>query len=346
MGRIILPCSEPIIKGYLFFAFPLSIIGYNEKTAPWILSNYIQMRFDKDYINSPVPYTFYAYEHHISPWLCDEEFSRNILNFFEFDIISWVKNCIEQKKYVYLYLDEYYMPGRTSFGKLNFAHENLIFGYNDDLESFDVLGFDDKGIFKPVQLTYDKFVDAYMGIEKMIYNEKFNNQNTTEESIYYFNTVKLFRFNNSGQYSFNYKLTKNTLRDYTNGTNTSELFSMVREPYSHFVFGIDCYSYIHDYYKSLLKKEVGFDVRYIHNVWEHKLLMTKRVEYMNNNKRIELSQDIVSQFKTVENRALILRNLMLKFRLNGNNKHIHSIMDGLSEIAEQEVFLINTVLQN
>ncbi|MNW60327.1 hypothetical protein D3C74_383000 [compost metagenome] len=121
---------------------------------------------------------------------------------------------------------------------------------------------------------------------------------------------------------------------------------MVFEPYSHCVFGIDCYSYIHEYYKSLLKKEVRFDVRYIHNVWEHKLLMTKRIEYMNNNKVIELSQEIVSQFKSVENRAQTLRNLMLKFHLNGDNKHIHSIMDGLSEIVEQEVFLINTVLQS
>ncbi|MNO50748.1 hypothetical protein D3C76_411320 [compost metagenome] len=346
MDRIILPYSDPIIKGYLFFAFPLSIIGYNEKTAPWVLSNYIQMRFDKDFINSPVPYTFYAYEHHLSPWLLDEEFSRNTLNFFKFDIVSWVKNCIDQKKYVYIYLDEYYMPGRTCFGKVNYAHENLIFGYDDNLQLFDVLGFDDQNIFKPVQLTYDNFVEAYMGIEKMIYNEKFNKQNTTEESLNYFNTVKLFRVNHSGLYAFNYKLTTNTLKDYVNGTNTSELFSMILEPKWHFVFGTDCYSYIHEYHKSLLNKEVDFDVRYIHNVWEHKLLMTKRIEYMNNNKVIEISQDIVGQFKSVENRALSLRNLMLKFRFSEDPKHIHSIMDGLSQIAEQEVYLINKVLQN
>ncbi|MOA66358.1 hypothetical protein D3C78_1930880 [compost metagenome] len=67
---------------------------------------------------------------------------------------------------------------------------------------------------------------------------------------------------------------------------------------------------------------------------------------MNKNKWIEVSQDILSQFKSVEKRALSLRNLMLKFSFNGETRHIQSVMDGLSTIAEQEVFLIDTVLQS
>ncbi|MGG3523971.1 hypothetical protein COM13_29300 [Bacillus pseudomycoides] len=339
-----LPVHEPLIKGFLFFAYPLSIIGADEKTHPWILSNFIQTCFDKDFAKSPVPFTFYSYDFTMSPWLKYEKMQRKTVDHLSKDIMNFIKSCIDNNKYVHLYLDEYHVPNRVNFNKLNFTHENLIYGYDDMKRTFTILGFNENMIFKSTIISYDQFLKAYLGVTSLI-ESKILNQELHPNSIDIFNTINTFEFNNDGNYSFNKKLVLESLKDYKEGNNTSERFEMIREPWDR-AYGMDCYKHFINYFEMLLNNEAFYDIRFLHNLWEHKLLMSKRVDFMQKNNYINLEPDTIKKFETIEKKVLSLRNTMIKYFMTNNRSEIELILSTLPKIAELDGHLTNILIES
>ncbi|PFR39992.1 hypothetical protein [Bacillus thuringiensis] len=339
-----LPIHEPLIKGFLFFAYPFSILGSNEKTYPWIFSNFIQTCFDKNFSESPVPFTFYTYDFTICPWLKHEKIKRNTVSQLSQDIVKFIKSCIDNNKYVHLYLDEYHVPNRMAYRDFNLAHENFIYGYDDVNCTFNILGFDEKIIYKSTTISYDQFYKAYLGVEDLIESKIFN-QELHSNSIDIFNTINIFEFNSGGEYSFNKKLVIDSLKDYKEGNNTSERFSMIREPWDR-AYGMDCYKHFIGYFEMLLNNEADYDIRFLHNLWEHKLLMSKRVDFMQKNNYINLEQDTISKFERIEQEAFALRNIMVKYSITNNRSEIELILTKLPEIAELDSYLTDALIKN
>lgn len=339
-----LPIQDPLIKGYLFFAYPHSILANEAKTYPWILSNYIQTCFDKDYANSPVPFTFYTFDYTICPWLKHEKLYRSTVEKLSSDILSFAKNCIHNKKYLYLYLDEYDVPNRKAYKKFSFIHENLVFGYDDGTSTFDILGFDEDSIFRATTISYKQFVSAFLDVERLIQLNDIHQQ-LHPNSIEVFNMLHIFEINPHAHYPFNPKLVIATLKDYLESKNTSDWFAMLREPWDR-VYGLECYAYIINYYESLLKDEADYDVRYLHNLWEHKMLMTKRVEYMQENKFIDLSGEVIQKFKYIEDETFALRNNMIRYSITKDKNYIKRIISKLQEIYEMESFVIGMLIRS
>ncbi|WP_128893903.1 hypothetical protein [Longirhabdus pacifica] len=325
---------QPIIKGYLFYAFPLSIIGYNEQTSPWILSNFIQTNLEMDYANSPIPYTLFSFDFKQSPWLKMEKITRKTLHHVQKDMLSTLKYFIDEQKYIYLYLDEYYIPRRRTYHQSHFLHENLIFGYDDDAQTFDVLGYDEKMIFKPIQISYEALMQSYNSVEDIMHASM--DQNTYSDSFDVFSTITLFERNPHASYAFNYKLVRESLTEYLNGSNSFERFASIKQPPSHCVYGMDCYSYIEKYFRSFLAGEVPYDIRFLHILYEHKLLMTKRIQYIHDHKWNGAHGNLLVQCQEIEDLALAMRNLFVRYSLHNHSKYVTSILDKLQQTAEME----------
>jgi hypothetical protein len=339
-----LPAHEPLIKGFLFFAYPLSIIGVDEKTHPWILSNFIQTCFDKDFSKSPVPFTFYSYDFTMSPWLKHEKVQRKTVDHLSKDIVNFIKTCINDNKYVQLYLDEYHVPNRVDSNKFHYIHENLIYGYDDEKRNFTILGFNENMIFKSTTISYEQFLRAYLGVTNQI-ESKILNQQLHPNSIDIFNIINMFEFNNNGNYSFNKKLVLESLKDYKEGNNTSERFAMIREPWDR-AYGMDCYKHFINYFERLLNNEAIYDIRFLHNLWEHKLLMSKRVDFMQKNNYINLESDTIKKFETIEKKVLSLRNTMIKYSMTNNRYELELILSTLPTIAELDGRLTDILIEN
>jgi len=213
-------------------------------------------------VNSPVPFSFYSYDFTICPWLKHEKMLRNPLAYHKGDMIDFIKSYIRHGKYVHLYLDEYHVPQRMAYQVFNFLHENLIFGYDDETETFDIVGFDDKIIFKQTKVSYTDFSSAYEDVDVLL-----NSPTAKSGQFRFFNTINVFEKNSNAQYAFNSKLIVETLYDYLEGHNMSNRFSMLREPWDR-SYGMEGYHYIKSYYELLLQNRVSCDVRYLHNLWE------------------------------------------------------------------------------
>lgn len=155
-----LPIEEnPPIKTVNGYGFPLGIIGgHHEDYMPWVISNFLNISYH--------PLRFIKRLDR----LCFRKSAYFFWSFFHFkinfllrrgEIVEHLKQEIDKGNYIALYLNEYFIPGKSSYQKRNFIHDKYIYGYNDDLKVFYALSIADKGMFKPHEISDENIKGAF-----------------------------------------------------------------------------------------------------------------------------------------------------------------------------------------
>ncbi|KWX81043.1 hypothetical protein AMQ84_01250, partial [Paenibacillus riograndensis] len=109
------------------------------------------------------------------------------------------------------------------------------------------------------------------------------------------------------------------LRDYLYERDTSNRYRAFEGPLP----GSDDRTWGLEVYSSLIRainqiKISPVTLRSLHALYEHKRLMTMRVNYLYSNKFIESSSKLIGFFEQIENESLLIRNLFIKYSLNDN----------------------------
>jgi len=337
-----LPLGKPVVRGFMFYAFPLAILANHPECESWILSNYIQTYFD-DTDDSPVPFAFYVHDFAASPWLRVQDFQRETLSAFSQDPLHFILQALDNSSYVYLYVDEYFIPDRRYFQEKHFCHEILINGFDLHRRVMFITGYCRDSQFKTSEVSFDDFEKSYHGAGEMIQNGTFDNQDLGPDALWLFNNIKLYTFRESGHYEFNLKLVRETLKDYLYSRNTSERYSMVDEPWTR-RWGLDWYPCLKRYYQRLIEGEVHSDWRHLHTLWEHKVCMVRRMEYMEKRGIIDPGVSLKKEIYELEYKVNQLRLLMIKYTLNKQQRLLESIIQGLDEVFPKEVSFTEKLL--
>lgn len=315
----------PTINGYQFYAYPLAIILNHKETHPWFYSNYIQLAFDKDFY-SPVPFCFYMYDYAINPWLNVQRLQRNIFDITGQDIVDFVKNALDNQYYVYLNVDEYHIPERSNFHKKHISHDVLVYGYDLENNTFDVLGFNDKTIFKNSKVRFSEFRHSFASLDII--------ENNCHQ-------IYLYQYNPHGTYSFNTELVIETLEDYLFSRNTSKKVSMLTEEWDRH-YGMDSYKQLNNYYQGLLNNDLYIDVKFTHILWEHKKVMGLRAKYMCDLGLI--TEELVEAALKIEDQALVLRNLFIKYSMTHKKNIIFKMIEMTHSLQKEEEQLIKNII--
>lgn len=151
--------ENPPIQTVNGYAFPLSVIGgHHQNYVPWLTSNFLNIsyhplhrlkRIDRLCFRKPA-YFFWPF------FRCRIRFL-----FHKEEIVSDIKQELDQNHYISLLLNEYFIPGKSNYKKKNFLHDKHIYGYNDDLNVFYVLSIADKGMYKKHEISYENMRDAF-----------------------------------------------------------------------------------------------------------------------------------------------------------------------------------------
>lgn len=159
MVKKLLVNENPPIKTVNGYAFPLSIIGgHHENYMPWVTSNFLNISYH------PLRFSKRLDR------LCFRKSAYFFWSFFRFrikfllqnkKIVQYLKQEIDKDNYIALYLNEYFIPGKSSYKKRNYIHDKYIYGYNDDLNVFYVLSIADKGMFKKHEISYENMQKAF-----------------------------------------------------------------------------------------------------------------------------------------------------------------------------------------
>ncbi|WP_205473007.1 hypothetical protein [Nocardioides sp. SYSU D00038] len=230
------------------------------RSEPWLLSNYIQLRYDIA-PRARVPMAFYVHDYTASPWLDTLRLTQDWLGLSGQGFVDFARDQVARNYYLHLSLDEYFIPNRPFSQTRHYTHDVLICGFDDSDRTFKLIGYDADRRYSRTEAPYDSVADAWESHIGM------DNDNPD---------VILHRLKSDASYPLDLNLIERTIEEYATGQDTSVHFA-AEEPPRRLVYGIDTYDRIIDNLLQAREGERPIDPRSLHVLWEHKRLMVRRV---------------------------------------------------------------------
>lgn len=86
----------------------------------------------------------------------------DLLNAQTTDIVAFLKNCVDSGYYVRIFMDSYYISyHKWMYGRLNFVHQKLVYGYDDEAEVIYMSDFANGKRYNLYTASYDEVRQAY-----------------------------------------------------------------------------------------------------------------------------------------------------------------------------------------
>ncbi|MGM1049380.1 MAG: hypothetical protein ACQEXX_25035 [Bacillota bacterium] len=317
MKSLELPIQRPPITCYTYYAYPLSVAQMSSGFYPWFYSQFIQLQirikqpdefFTDFYMSAPIGDLSSRY-----PLLSVNVYQKDMLT--DHHLVDLIRSSIQENKYFYTSIDDFYMPNRPFYKQKHLNHDILIHGYNEQEKVFMMSGFNENNIYQNSTIPYDILVESYL---------KMRPQEHKESVVYTLSPKREF------DYSFNCNDVINQLTDYYKEQNHHYTGPL---KYNAFAYGLGIYEPLVAYLEDVQKYNYPVDIKAFHLLWEHKKCMNRRIDYLH---ELGIIDGNAPSFLNVENRALFLRNQMLKYRISGNRNLLEKAKTKLMELKELE----------
>lgn len=297
---------QPALYSYLHHAYPLSVMPEHPHFFPWLHSHYIQWSADPEFFNHLDEHIFVNYyqpmhTHHYNELLHLKIITADLLSRMETgtDLIAFFKRSIDQGDYVYLFLDEFYLPGKAMYRRHHFAHDTLLFGYDDEEQVFHTLGFNHNYEYGQTDIGYEPFLESYRQADR--------------RKAYYTKEIILYNLNKDRTYPFDSQLVMESLEDYVLSRNSSERYRSIASPNNH-VYGLKVYEEIVKYLRLLQSDPTLYrNIIPVHLLWEHKKMMADRLKYMKQHRYWSPPEQLTAQYQEIEREAFLIRKLFYKY---------------------------------
>lgn len=318
----------PPIAGYQYVAYPLCTVLTRKEALPWFYSNFIHLYchhdLDGESASRSVPLTFYGEDFMRCPWLITQKLEREIVLDSPPGIVEFLVNGINSGYTISLNVDEFYIPRRRVYRQTHYAHDILVYGYDDAKRTFLVLGYDEEMQFRK---THVPFHELEQGFRHLEWTDNY------AEQIY------LYKFNKAGSYRLDVAFIKESLEEYVAASNVSLRNRGTADPLEA-AFGTDVYSALIRNIPALVRRR---DIRPIHILWEHKKTMGLRIDYLCEQGLLPL--DFTGSFRPIEEQAFALRHLLMKYALTGDDAVLEQGINEVTRIMESEKRILGTVAE-
>ena len=113
---------------YLHLTHPFAVILSQPKVLPWMYEQFINIYLtgDESFI-----YTGHEFELTGKEMFTYTEFRKATWD-YDIAIIPYACRQLSQGFYLYIWMDEYYLPGQSAYQKTHFRHVSLFYGYDDE----------------------------------------------------------------------------------------------------------------------------------------------------------------------------------------------------------------------
>ncbi|PQP85040.1 hypothetical protein C0Q44_11245 [Paenibacillus sp. PCH8] len=342
MNNIILPMYEPRLNTFNVYAALFSIIAKDESYLPWFYSNFISIGINTcdDTLYFTDHFTFFEYGEGLSscPWLEVYKPSHKTIYYqYSSNIKETLTSYLNQNKYVWLYLDQFYIPQSNNYHKMHKEHSVLVYGYDDATNIFHIADNLDNGKFIKTVISYQQLIQAW-------------------ESDICEHFRRLFRVITSieGEYQLDTTHLKNQLEGYLSSSCITQGIYWDQTPVDgphtyvqniqYWIFGHEVYSYTQQLMKQVKEmsdiKSKRLDIRIPHLLWEHKKCMVERIKYLN----LDM-YDFYSEYEKIATNSLTIRNLTAKYNLTQKNSILDEIDTRLSEVVYTEGIALRKMIE-
>ena len=146
-------------------------------------------------------------------------------------------------------------------------------------------------------------------------------------------------------YELDIELVKENLREYLNSQDTKNHFRMLRNRFNDTTFGIKVYDKVLSQIdKQLHAEEPDFDIRALHVMYDHKVLMYERIKYLMNHGFLKYNQETLDEYHTVVVNMLTARNLLVRISITGEIESSVRFKTYLDAAKEKEIGILFKIL--
>lgn len=287
----------------------------------WLFSNFIQISGGTTGAGLPVQYTAYPDKafnlYPICPFITMLPERKSMLQVYGFSLWEYIEICINEKRYVELNVDEYYLPGTRSYNSRHFMHGNLVYGYNKTTSEVYILSYVN-GKPKPLLVPYLDLLNAFNAGDF--------------EFIYVYEHYK-----SPTEYRMNVERICHMLQCYLQGSGYHDIgLGFSSEP-KNAVYGIGLYD---DYVKDHTSIDIFLnDIRIAYILREHKMVMRERIKYLQARKvvsEVDIAEisDCIDEISSL---SLRLENLVIKNSIKSLPGIYEKIIDYMTQIKNHEL---------
>ncbi|KQN99839.1 hypothetical protein [Paenibacillus sp. Leaf72] len=321
MSRKALYLQEPEVSTYTPYGILFSIIS--EPLWRWVFNNFIQIRYA--YL-----WEMFAFDNHhillkICPGLSYNQLPQEIV------IAKWGKSLkdviiesIDLGYYVHIFVDRYYISLTDSYKNGHHMHELLIYGYDLD---------------KDMALVADNFVEQFIKAE-CPFSELEEGYWCASDKYDFYTEIRFLKRNTDFECHINMEQIAAGMQNYLYSKPTFDL--VVEQP---FEFGFQALQRLLTDPQNMDTSSAEyrrFDLRAYHLLYEHKLLMEKRLAYLMDHGHMLYDQRLLDTSVDLKQRYLSMRNLVIKYRFKEDEKLSCSIYAKLQDnLGREEAFILS-----
>lgn len=237
------------------------------------------------------------------------------------DLLEKIICQIEDDFYVSVTVDEYFIPFRYSYKVKTFYHDMLIYGYDLEKKIFMTAGYDNTGNFTLREYDIELIVSS---IERCVIERK------SKPFFHFFKCKDLnltFEINRVKEIFLKYKENSPILKEKYRGKYGLEAYDKIIEKFN------NCYS------QNMYWRKASFAM-----LVEHKNLMEKRLEYINNNVT-SLKPELFILCKEVKKIAREVQFDSLKYEMIRKDSIRKRIEEKILLLKEEEYKLFEHLLK-
>jgi len=265
------------------------------------------------------------------PYIKHQNFDFSLVKNNFKSIVDFAICCIENNYYLTPWLQVQHIKAfnlpldRPSF------HPPLIYGYDCENGIFHFAAFMTNGKYEFSTMSFTELEKSYEG--------------------YPYIDIFKHHLDHTFHYEFNIDLIVKQLNDYLYSTNSfsnlREYPSLINYPNYPSILGLEFYNiiiYLLD--KKIKKERIDVDYRIFHFLFDHKHIMKKAIEYMNNHGYIKNGNDLYQTLNNLEEDCIIIRNKILKYNINNNIDILIDVRKKLLKVIGNEKKIFTDILNN
>ncbi|WP_455714505.1 hypothetical protein [Anaerosporobacter sp.] len=300
----ILPITEPVINAYPDYVYPLSVLMNHEETKAWLYCNFIQLYFLPSDSASSLRYYYTDINNRLwntrNPLMNYQVIHKEILARYKVDIIDFIIDSLDSGNYLYLYLDEYYIPNRISYKREHYIHTTFFYGYDKEEKKLCTYGYDNTRHFIYETLDFDLVKEAYYGCKKAEFED--------------LDMIYLLRYNEQGSpYEFDIQSLIRQIKEFLNSTRSSDHYDNCFNKRENMYFGMEALRQFREYFIQANDEQIFHCNKNIYLLWEYVLLMNKRIEYLIQQGYLVSDSACIELFTTLEGKYKSLISTYIKY---------------------------------
>lgn len=333
--------TEPLMTTYTQHANLLAVLGTDNRTYEWILSNYIQLYINRDFLLNWGDFYFqYPYEIRSvesCKWITTQKYTRKAINELCGGIINFALYHLKQNSYLNIMIDQYYIPGYYSYNEEHAHHDIFIFDYNDSRQVFLASDFFDRTGYKTIEVKYSDFEKAFLSVM----------EDTPEDYDYFRGLNYVFSLKNECDYKFDVNNILNAVKEYINQTPPEYWTSYNYSNSKDIIFGSGIYTTLKNYIIRLQNENANIfiDYRPFYLIFDHKKLMLLRMRYLSENNYFTNKNQIIEAFEKLVEQTKILYLTCVKFNIKYNKDAFSQINKMLDYIEKEEEKLLKAYFE-